>query len=66
MCVLASSDEVSITVISGAPAAAVSPAIERPVGDDAVDGAANLGVVDLRFGALVLAFGRCELALAPI
>ncbi len=38
--------------------------IERTVCDYTVDGAANLGVGDLRFGAFVFAFGRRELALA--
>ncbi len=63
MCALANSVLVSITVISGAPGAAVSPANKRPVGHKSIDGTANLRVANLRLRAVQLAFGRGQVTL---
>ena len=46
---------------SGVPAGAVSPGYDRPLGDHAVDGAANLRVRKLCRCVLVLALRRREL-----
>jgi hypothetical protein len=60
---LANSAEVSMTVITGVPAAAVSPAKSGRSVTTPGDGTANLGVAQLGFGAQVLALGGGELAL---
>ena len=50
--------EVSMTVMKGAPGAGGFTGVEGTVGDDAGDGAANFGIAELGFGALVFAFAR--------
>ena len=63
MCALASREEVSMTVIGRATGGCGFAGKKRTVGNYAVDGAANLGVADLGFGAFVFAFGGSQLAL---